>query len=288
MPNKLISLKFLSKYNKITIIKSIGLYSVLVFGAAIFFFPFLWTLLTSFKTVPEIQEIPLQFFPDRFYIQNYIDVFKRVPFGRYMFNSSVTSLISIIATLVVSSLAGYGFAKFKFPLKEVYFFGIVGLLIIPFQAIVIPLYMFSVKFNLANTYAGLLLPSLVSAFGVFMMREAITVIPNDYIDSGRIDGCSELRIFWSIILPMVKPSLATLAIIKFLWTWNEFFWPLVITGTEEMKVVTVGLTVFTNQYFTEYHLVTASTILSVIPLVIIYLFLQKWIVKGIAMSGLKG
>jgi multiple sugar transport system permease protein len=269
-------------------LKGFGLYAIMGIGAIIIFFPFIWTLLTSLKTMPEIQRIPLSLLPDHFYLKNYVEVFNRVPFGRYLYNSIFTSLISIAATLVVSSLAGYGFAKFKFPLKETFFFGIIGLLIIPFQAIVIPLYMMAVSMGLANTYAGLLLPSLVSAFGIFMMREAITIIPNDYLDSGRIDGCSELRIFWNIIIPMVKPSLATLAIIKFLWTWNEFFWPFIITSTEEMKVVTIGLTSFTNQYFTEYHLMTASAMISVLPLVIAFLFLQKWIVKGIAMSGLKG
>ena len=251
--------------------------------------PFVWMVLTSLKTPAEIHAIPLKLWPNNWLnFQNYIDLFKRQPFHLYVWNTIVVSGVSTFSSVVVSAMAGYGFAKFKIPLKEFWFFSILALLMIPFQAIVIPLYQWVVKFGLINTYVGLMLPQFVSAFGVFLMREAVEGIPNDYIDSARIDGSSEVGIFFRIILPAIKPSLAALTIIKFLWTWNEFFWPLVCTNTDLMKVITLGLAAFNNQYYIEYHLATAATVISIIPILILFLLFQKWIVKAVVMSGVKG
>ena len=157
-------------------------------------------------------------------------------------------------------------------------FSILALLMIPFQAIVIPPYQWVIQFGLINTYIGLMLPQFVSAFGVFMMREAVEGIPNDYIDSARLDGSSELGIFFRIILPSITPSLAALTIIKFLWTWNEFFWPLVCTNSDLMKVITLGLASFNNQYFVEYNLATAASVISIIPILALFLgFKSGWL-----------
>jgi ABC-type glycerol-3-phosphate transport system permease component len=251
--------------------------------------PFVWMFLTSLKAPDEILRIPLTFLPDRFFnFQNYVEIFKRQPFHLYLFNTFFVSAVSTLTSLVFSSLAGYGFAKFNFPAKEFWFFSIICILMVPFQAIVIPLYQWVVQFDLINTYIGLMIPHFISAFGVFLMREAIAGIPNDYIDAARIDGSSEIGIFFRIILPMVKPSLAALAIIKFLWTWNEFFWPLVITNSEEMKVITLGLASFNTMYYIEHNLATAGAMVSVIPIMILYLAFQKWVVKAVVMSGVKG
>lgn len=262
---------------------------VVVVGSLFMLLPFIWMFLTSLKTPAEIQRIPLTFLPDNlFNFQNYIDLFKRQPFHLFIWNTIVVSGISTLTSLIISSMAGYGFAKFDFPLKEFWFFSILALLMIPFQAIVIPLYQWVVQFGLINTYIGLMLPQFVSAFGVFLMREAITGIPNDYIDSARIDGSSELGIFFRIILPSVTPSLAALAIIKFLWTWNEFFWPLICTNNERMKVITLGLASFNNMYYVEYNLLTAASVVSILPILIIFLAFQRWMIKGVVMSGIKG
>src|SRR5690554_4038670 len=191
---------------------------VVVFGALLVIFPFVWMFLTSLKRPDEIQRVPLTFFPDHFFnFSNYSELFQRQPFHLFVWNSFVVSIMSTIASLVFSSLAGYGFAKFNFFGKEFWFFSILAFLIVPFQAVVVPLYQWVVNMGLINTYTGLVLPQLVSAFGVFLMREAVAGIPNDYIDSARIDGSSEIGIFFRVILPLVKPSLAALAIIKFLW-----------------------------------------------------------------------
>jgi ABC-type glycerol-3-phosphate transport system permease component len=131
-------------------------------------------------------------------------------------------------------------------------------------------------------------PDLVSVFGIFLMRNAIEVIPDDYIEAARMDGCSELRIFFSVILPAIKPALATLVIIKFMWSWNEFFWPMVVVSSPEMKTVTMGLMSFTNMYFIEYNLLTAAAVLSILPILVIFVVLQRWVVQAVVMSGLKG
>jgi len=266
-----------------------ALTALAVSGAILMLMPFLWMFLTSLKRPDEILRVPLTFLPDRFFnLQNYFEIFKRQPFHLYLWNTFFVSGVSTVTSLLFSSMAGYGFAKFNFPGKEFWFFSIICILMVPFQAIVIPLYQWVVQFGLINTYIGLMLPHFISAFGVFLMREAIAGIPNDYIDAARIDGSSEIGIFFRIILPMVKPSLAALAIIKFLWTWNEFFWPLVITNSEKMKVITLGLAQFNTMYYIEHNLATAGAMVSVIPIMILYLALQKWVVKAVVMSGVKG
>ncbi len=258
-------------------------------GALTVFFPFFWMAVTSLKTPPEIIRVPLQVAPDNWLnLNNYREVFHRENFIRYLFNSALVASIAAVSSLVVSSLAGYGFAKFHFPGRDAFFLAIVGILMVPFQSVVVPLYLWVNRFGLLDTYLGIVAPDLVSVFGVFLMRQAIEVIPNDYMDAARIDGCSELGIFFKVILPSVKPAIATLLIIKFMWNWNEFFWPLVVVNSPTMRVVTIGLMSFTNIYFIEYNLLTAAAVISILPILLIFLCLQRWVVQAVVMSGLKG
>ena len=258
-------------------------------GAIMIFFPFFWMAITSLKTAPEIQRVPLQIAPDHWLnLTNYFEVFKREPFLRYLLNSTIVASIAAVSSLVVSSLAGFGFAKYHFPGRDAFFLAVVGILMVPFQSVVVPLYTWMNRLGLLDTYMGIVAPDLVSVFGVFLMRQAIEMIPNDYIDQARIDGCSELRIFFSVILPSVKPAMATLLIIKFMWNWNEFFWPMVVINSPKMKVVTMGLMSFTNMYFIEYNLLTAAAVISILPILLIFITLQRWVVQAVVMSGLKG
>jgi ABC-type glycerol-3-phosphate transport system permease component len=258
-------------------------------GGIIVFFPFFWMAITSLKTAPEIQRVPLQVLPDHWTnVANYLEVFRREAFGRYLFNSALVASVAAVSSLVVSSLAGYGFAKFRFPGRDFFFFAIIGILMVPFQSVVVPLYGWVNRLGLLDTYLGIVAPDLVSVFGVFLMRQAIEVIPNDYLDAARIDGCGELRIFFRVILPSVKPAMATLLIIKFMWNWNEFFWPLVVVNSPSMRVVTMGLMSFTNIYYIEYNLLTAAAVISVLPILVIFFTLQRWVVQAVVMSGLKG
>jgi ABC-type glycerol-3-phosphate transport system permease component len=258
-------------------------------GAVCVFFPFFWMAVTSLKTVPEIQRVPLEVAPDRWTnLDNYREVFARQPFGRFLANSALVASVSALSSAIVSSLAGYGFAKFRFPGHGVFFFAIIAILMVPFQSVVVPLYLWVNRLGLLDTYLGILAPDLVSVFGVFLMRQSIEVVPSDYIDAARIDGSSEPGIFWRVILPSVMPAIATLVIIKFMWTWNELFWPLVVVNSPGMKVVTLGLVSFTNMYFIEYNLVTAAAVLSVLPILAVFLVCQRWVVRAVVMSGLKG
>ena len=261
---------------------------LLVLGALLFLIPILWTFTTSFKTPPEITTVPPRFFPDSFLnLANYKEVFARLHFGRLLFNTFAMCAVVLVFSLVFSALTGYGFSKFRFAGREAMFFAIVGVLMVPFQSVAVPLFHWMDRLGLVDTFTGLVLPLLISAFGVLIMREAITIIPDDYIEAARIDGCSELNIFFRIIMPMAKPSLAALAIIKFMWTWNEFFWPLLIITTPTKAVVTLGLSYLTNMYFREYHLITAAAILSLLPLFVLFGILRKWMIQALTGSGLK-
>ena len=258
-------------------------------GAIVVFFPFFWMAVTSLKTPPEIQRVPLQVAPDNWLnFANYVEVFKREPFFRYLLNSAIVATVAAVSSVVVSSLAGFGFAKYRFPGRDFFFLAIVGILMVPFQSVVVPLYVWMNELGLLDTYAGIVAPDLVSVFGVFLMRQAIEVIPNDYIDAARMDGASDLRIFFSVIVPSVKPAIATLFIIKFMWSWNEFFWPMVVTTSPQMKVVTIGLMSFTNMYYSDYNLLTAAAVISILPILVIFVTLQRWVVQAVVMSGMKG
>lgn len=260
----------------------------LVLGALAMIVPIVWTLTTSFKAPPEIIKIPPRVLPESFsYLKNYQTVIKRLHFFRLWINTFALCAVVLSGSLLFASLTGYGFAKFRFPVKEVAFFVIVGVLMVPFHSVAVPLFLWMNKLKLIDTFTGLTLPLLISAFGVLLMREFISTIPNDYIDAARIDGASELGIFVRVIMPMIKPALATLAIIKFMWTWNEFFWPLLIINTPEKATVTLGLSYLSNMYFTEYHYITAAAILSLLPLFVLFAVLRQWMVKALAGSGLK-
>jgi multiple sugar transport system permease protein len=264
------------------------LYALLVAGVGLLFIPIFWTFTTSFKTPPEITVVPPPVLPHSFLnFSNYAKVFQRLHFGRLLLNTFAMCAVVLAASLVFATMTGYGFAKFRFPGKEIAFFVIVGVLMVPFQSVAVPLFHWMDRLRLVDTFLGLVLPLMISAFGVLLMREAASTIPNDYIEAARIDGCSELRIFLQIIMPMMKPSIAALAIIKFMWTWNEFFWPLLIIMTPKKAVVTLGLSYLTNMYFREYHLITAAAILSLLPLFLLFAILRQWMVEALTGTGLK-
>lgn len=195
----------------------------------------------------------------------------------------------MIVSLFFCSLAGYAFAKFDFWGKEIIFFiFVLSILMVPFEIIVVPLYRIFSSIGLTNTYLGLMGPNFISAFGIFIMRQFIDTIPNNYIDAARVDGISEFNIFLKIILPLSKPALATLGVIKFLWTWNDFLWPLVIVTGEKMKTVTVGLSYFSGVWHIKYTVICAGSVLSIIPVLIMFIFFQRHVVKGLTMTGIKG
>ncbi len=268
---------------------NIFLYIFLFVGAIIMAMPFIWMVLTSMKYLPEVLRIPLRFLPEHiFNFKNYYEVLIDYNFLRYLLNSFIVSTGVTIFTVVFSSLAGYSFSKYKFPGRNaIFFILVIAILTIPPEALIIPQYILASKINLVNTYFGIMMPGLISAFGIFIMRQFCNGIPNDYIEAARIDGFSEFGLFMKIIVPLTKPAIATLAVLKFIWTWNDFLWPLVIANTDEMKTVTVGMTIFVSDRFTEYQLICAASFLSVLPMLILFILLQKYVIKGIMMTGIK-
>lgn len=264
----------------------IGL-GVLLF-AVIMIGPFLWIVVTSFKTADDVLAYPPTWIPEPATLDNYREVFEQAPFDRFLLNSVIVATVVTISSCFTSSLAGYAFAKFEFLGREVLFLIVLSTLMIPWPVVVIPLYVMIQRLGLLDTYWALVLPGLVSPFGIFMMRQFIRTIPPDLIDAARLDGASEIGIYSRIILPLSKPALAALGILIFITNWDSFLWPVVVTNSVEMRTLPVGLSMFQAQFGVQWHLVTAGIVISALPLFIVYLVFQKQIIEGIALTGMKG
>jgi multiple sugar transport system permease protein len=264
-------------------------YALLIAGGLVMFFPLAWVVLTSFKMPEEVSRIPITWLPDRFfYYDNYVKLFVVQPFARYFLNSMIVAVVSLVSSGAIALLAAYAFAKIDFKFKEFFFILVLGVFMVPLEAVVLPIYLMVVKLNLVNTYLGLALPNLFTAFGVYLLRQFMEGIPDDYVDAARIDGASELKILGQIIVPLVKPALASFVIIKFMWTWNEFLWPIVVGQQQKMFTVTVGLVNFSGVYYTDWTMISTATIFSMLPMILIFIFLQRYLVQGLVLSGIKG
>ena len=260
---------------------------ILMLGVVLMLFPFVWMLLSSFKTEQEILFVPPTFFPKSPTWNNFVSVCNRIPIFRYFINSVLVSVISTVCVLITSAFAGTVFAKYDFPYKNTLFIIILGTTMVPFECYMIPFYLMISKAGLIDTYTGIIAPLVITSFGIFLMRQQAGSIPNDLMDASRIDGCNELRVFLNVVLPLSKSALAALAIFSFMFGWAFFVWPLIITNSSELFVLEVGLTMFQNQYTVEYGPVMAGTAISVIPLVIVFMFFRRHIISGMAMSGMK-
>lgn len=269
--------------------KEMALYLVMMAFGILMLVPLVWVFLTSLKTKPEIAQLPITWLPDSFfYVENYIELFEVQPFGRYFINSMVVAIISLVSSTVIAVLAGYAFAKIELRFKEVLFIAILAVFMVPQEAMVLPKYLMMTQLGWVNTYLGLAFPDLFTAFGVYLFRQFMQGIPDTYIDAARMDGASELKILWFVVMPLIKPALASFIIIKFMFSWNQFLWPLVIGQDQSMFTVTVGLVFFSGQWFNEWNLITTATIFSMVPMLIIFVVLQKYLVQGLVLTGTKG
>lgn len=267
----------------------IPLYLILILGAIIMLLPFVWMLSASSKTMAEIFQLPPRWLPATLTLKNYQQVFAEQPlFGRFFLNSVIVAAFTVVSVLITSSLAGYAFAKFDFPGKNILFVLFLSSMMIPFQVRMVPLYIMVSDWHLTDTYAGLILPGLVEAFGIFLMRQFITSIPNDLLDAARMDGASEPRIVLQILLPLLRPALSALAIFTLIGNWEAFLWPLLITNAEEMRTLPIGLASFAGRYIQRVDLEMAAATIAILPMVIVFFLLQKRFIEGITLSGLKG
>lgn len=278
-----------SSYHTNRILGYIPLYAVVFAGLLLFCVPVYYMMTTSVKAESEVTAIPVHWFPYEFHPENYTEAFATAPFAQYFYNSLVVATAVVITTLLFSALAGYGFAKFSFPGKNLCFLIVLSTLMIPFQILLIPLYVLVHGFGWTNNYAGLIIPGALSAFGVFLMRQFCQTLPEELLDAARIDGAGEIGIFWRIVMPLLKPPLASLAIITFLGSWNNFLWPLIVVNKGDLFTLPVGMTVFTQPLRSPYwtYIMAVSTV-ATLPVVLVFLVLQKYFIQGVVLSGMKG
>lgn len=273
--------------------KRIGLYNILAWsflitGALIMLIPFLWMIITSIKIPKEIISYPPIFLPTKVTFARFYRILTELNFARFFFNSIYLSAIITIVTLFTSALTGYIFAKFEFKGKQLLFIAILTTMMIPFPVIMIPLYLLVSAIGLVDSHFSLIIPALYNTFGIFLMRQFMTSLPTELMESARIDGASEFTIFLRIMLPQTKPALAALGIFVFMWQWDNFLWPLIVLQQEIKFTLPLGLAMFSQQFYTDYGLVMAGATISVIPVLIVFLLMQKSFIKGITMTGLKG
>ena len=265
-----------------------ALYVLLIGGLLIVVGPFIWMLLSSFKPEGEIRADPPTWLPNDPTFANYGKLFDRLDFPMFFTNSAIVAVLTTVGNLLFCSAAGYALAKLSFAGKKMLFGIVMGTLMVPSIVTMVPLFVLSSNLGLVNSLAGLILPFLAQAFGVFLMRQFIQSIPDDLLEAARIDGASELRIFWQIVLPLCRPALATLGILTFLASWNNFLWPLVAATEEETYTLPVALALYAiGQNRTEYDILLAGAVVVVLPVLIVFVLLQRHFVRGIATTGLK-
>jgi multiple sugar transport system permease protein len=259
---------------------------ILFIGGMAMIFPFVWMVSSSLKNAQDIYTLSLV--PPNPTLDNYTTVLQDTSYVRWFANSLIIAGITTISVAFFDSLAGYTLAKFRFPGATVIFILILSTLMVPTEMLVIPWYVMSIEMGWTDSYWGIMFPGVISAFGVFLMRQFFMGVPNDLIDAARLDGFSEFRIFWSIALPLVKPAVAALCIFTFLGNWNAYIWPLIVVRSDEMRTLPVGIAFFSSESGSAFQLIMAAASLATIPVIIIFLIFQRHIIKGIALAGLKG
>ncbi|MGN0785247.1 MAG: carbohydrate ABC transporter permease [Candidatus Aphodomorpha sp.] len=264
-------------------------YILLTLGALIMVIPFIWMFLTAFKTTAELNQWPPTFLPETWRFENFADVFRTAPFAKYFLNSLIMSSVSTIAILYTSTMAGYIFAKYRFFGKTAIFGVILATAIVPFEVYMIPVFMQLRGLELADTMGGLIAPYLVMSFGIFFMRQNVSaLVPDEIIEAARADGASEFRIFFQIVLPMLGSSLAALGIFAFLEAWNAYVWPLIVVNSDALFTMELGLSQFQSAFTLNIPLVTAGSLISILPILIVYIVLRRQIMDSFATTGLKG
>ena len=277
-------------YRTATRVRQSILYAVIIVIGLAFVFPFFWMLISSVKLNKDVLAIPIRFFPPVWNWKSYYNVFTAFPdfnFPRFILNSVIVTTLAVLLCLFLSATAGYGFAKYKFRGNGVLFMIVLATIMITFEAIVVPLFILVRRMGLQNTYWGLIIPESLTAFGVFMMRQFFYSLPDDYVESARIDGASEYAIFGRIAVPMAKTALLALVIFHAQWVWNLLIWPLIVISNPDMRVLPQGIALFKGGYNTPYPEQLAVSVIACLPLLLLYIFLSKYFVQGIAMTGIK-
>ncbi|MFO7321508.1 MAG: carbohydrate ABC transporter permease [Chloroflexota bacterium] len=269
---------------------NVARYVIVIFGAIVMVVPFLWMINSSLMTTSEITRQPPVWFPATPQFSNFTGLLEVVPMHRLYLNSIIVAAATVLGVLFTSSIAGFAFAKYQFPGRDLLFYMILATMMVPFFITLIPVFYIVRQLGWINTFQGLVVPGIFSAYGIFLMRQFISTLPDELLDAARIDGASEPLIYARIIVPLVKPALATLGTFTFIGVWNAFLWPLLVISDRDLMTVPLGLNSL-RLYAAEarnLHLLMAGTALSVVPTLVIFIFLQRYFIRGIALTGLKG
>lgn len=277
-------MKIKKKFN----IWRLGLYLALLCISLIMMVPFVWMLSSSLKLDKDVFTVPIQWIPTHPRWMNYVDIWKKIPLLTFFKNTFKLTFIVTLIQLFTSSFAAYAFAKLEFKFKRILFLGYIGTIAVPWQVYMVPQFIMMRSFHLNDTHLAIILLQAFSAFGVFLMRQFYQGVPDELCEAARIDGMNEYQIYGKIMLPLAKPALSTLVIFTFVNTWNDFLGPMIYLTTESKKTVQIGLRMFIGQYSSEYGLIMAAAVISLIPVLIVFLSLQKYFVEGIASTGIKG
>jgi putative chitobiose transport system permease protein len=270
-------------------IKTARTYLLLSAIAFLMLFPLLWLIGTSFKSPTEdIFTFPPQIFPAHPTIANFQTVWATYPFGQYLINSAIVAILTVSLNLLFCALAAYPLARLSFRGREVIFALVLATIMIPFQIVMIPLYILAVNLGLRNTYLGIIFPNLASAFGIFLLRQAFQAVPLELEEAARIDGCSELGIWWNIMLPAIRPALFTLAIFVFIGSWSDFIWPLIVLDRPEYYTLPLAVANLAGSFSLDWRLVAAGSVISIAPILLLFLFVQRYIIPTDVGSGVKG
>uniref|UniRef100_A0A2A4Z9Q8 Sugar ABC transporter ATP-binding protein n=1 Tax=OCS116 cluster bacterium TaxID=2030921 RepID=A0A2A4Z9Q8_9PROT len=268
--------------------KLIFIYALLLAITAMMILPFFWMLSASVKLSREVFEFPINWIPETPRWQNFSEIWEKIPLVTFFYNTSKLTIIVTALQLFTSSFAAYAFAKLRFPYKNVLFLGYIATIAMPWQVYMVPQFLLMREFGLNNTHLSLIFLQAFSAFGVFLMRQFYMSIPDELCEAARIDGMNEYQIWLRIMLPLSMPALSTLTIFTFVNTWNDFLGPMIYLTRTELKTIQIGLRMFINQYTAEYGLIMAASVVSLIPVLIVFLSLQRFFVEGVASSGIKG
>ncbi len=263
------------------------LWVLLAAGAVIMFFPIYWMFVTAIRRKDEIFSGEVDLLPTGWVWSNFTDALSRMPFLAWSWNSLVIAVVAVVITVSLNLLCGYAFAKFRFAGRDILFIGVLSALMIPIQVIIVPLFLVVSDLGLLNSYWGVILPRAAEAFGIFMVRQFMVSIPDELLEAARLDGASELTIFLKVVLPLSKPIIAVLIIFTYMWRWNDFVLPLVILTDQEMYTVQLGLNLLKGQYNTEWTDIMAIALLSLTPMLVVFIFFQRQLIQGIAGTGLK-
>jgi multiple sugar transport system permease protein len=266
----------------------IVLYLLLLIGAAIALLPMVWMVSASLMPSGEASTFPPHFLPSTVTFEHYVSLFTRLSIGRYLFNSALIAIIVTTTSLLINGMAGYAFAKLRFRGRDRLFKPLSGGLVLPVQVAMLPLFLLLKNMGLINTYWGVIIPGMSSIFGIFLVRQYALSIPDEMLDAARVDGASEFRIFWSIVVPGIVPILATLAIWTFLATWNDFMWPLIVLSDESHYTLPVALANLAGEHVQDTELMMAGSVITIIPVMLVFLFLQRYYIQGVMAGSVKG